>query len=134
MIFFVVESSSLQYISKTACNISNLIFWVLLNTFIKGFRQLYKGKWPHILLLLSFFTDRSNQFNFLTRFLQFNWAFRKHLSLVLSWPISYGSNMAIKPYFGHMAKWPYGFMAPKKDQSGYIHDSEKCVQIEGQML
>ena len=29
--------------------------------FIKGFRQLYKGKWPHILLLLSFFTDRSNQ-------------------------------------------------------------------------
>ena len=52
--------------------------------FIKGFRQLYKGKWPHISLLLSFFTDRSNQFNFLTRFLQFNWAFRKHLSLVLS--------------------------------------------------
>ena len=34
--------------------------------FIKGFRQLYKGKWAHILVFLSFFTDNSHPFNSFT--------------------------------------------------------------------
>ena len=64
-------------------------------------------KLAHIFFLLSFFTERSNQFNSFTRLLHLWWGFSRYPSWVLFvsyshmviWPN--GHNMALKPYWGH---------------------------------
>ena len=73
--------------------------------FIKGFQQLYKGKWLNILLLLSFFTDKSNPFNSFTVWLHFACYFIRYSAWALfgatKYLWSYGQNMALWPYWRH---------------------------------
>ena len=63
--------------------------------FIKVFYWLYIGNLAHIFILLSFFTERSNQFKFFTRLLHLWWSY----SHMVIWPN--GHNMTLRPYWGH---------------------------------
>ena len=71
--------------------------------FIKEIRKLYKGKYPIRSILLSFFNGKSNQWNVLTRLLEFS-HFRSTFWVLLMSTCIHSSNWSATNIFKNMCK------------------------------